>query len=144
MRTTKAQISLRIRAVWSAPLLFAAWIVQYHYLLFCQNDKTLASLISWAGRFESRRVTNPKYRFSHELAQLKHALTYLIASFYPECTNKGYMYKQWVCWTVTEPCHEKACLRDIWSGKTRTSLRSYRSKRVSWNCKCRNWRYYTI
>ena len=27
MRITKAQISLRIRAVWSAPLLFAAWIV---------------------------------------------------------------------------------------------------------------------
>ena len=27
MRTTKAQISLRIRAVWSAPLLFGAWIV---------------------------------------------------------------------------------------------------------------------
>ena len=30
MRTTKAQISLCIRAVWSAPLLFASWIVQYH------------------------------------------------------------------------------------------------------------------
>ena len=29
MRTTKAQISLRILAVWSAP----AWIVQYLYLL---------------------------------------------------------------------------------------------------------------
>ena len=27
MRTTKAQISLCIRAVWSVPLLFAAWIV---------------------------------------------------------------------------------------------------------------------
>ena len=27
MQTTKAQISLRIRAVWSAPLLFAACIV---------------------------------------------------------------------------------------------------------------------
>ena len=27
MRTTKAQISLRIRAFWSAPLLFAAYIV---------------------------------------------------------------------------------------------------------------------
>ena len=27
MRTTKAQISMHIRAVWSAPLLFAAWIV---------------------------------------------------------------------------------------------------------------------
>ena len=32
MQTTKAQISLRIRAVWSAPLLFAAEIV-YVYLL---------------------------------------------------------------------------------------------------------------
>ena len=29
----KAQISLRIRAVWSAPLLFAASIVQYLYFL---------------------------------------------------------------------------------------------------------------
>ena len=28
MRTTKAQISLRIRTVWPAPFLFAAWIVQ--------------------------------------------------------------------------------------------------------------------
>ena len=27
MRTTKAQISLRIHAVWSAPLFFTAWIV---------------------------------------------------------------------------------------------------------------------
>ena len=27
LQTTKVQISLRIRAVWSAPLLFAAWIV---------------------------------------------------------------------------------------------------------------------
>ena len=27
MRTTKAQISLRIRTVWLAPLLFAAWII---------------------------------------------------------------------------------------------------------------------
>ena len=32
MRTTKAQISLHIRAVWSAPLLFTAWIVEYLYL----------------------------------------------------------------------------------------------------------------
>ena len=31
MRTTKALISLRIRAVWSAPLLFTAWIVLYLY-----------------------------------------------------------------------------------------------------------------
>ena len=31
MWTTKAQISLRIHAVWSAPLLFAAWIVMRFY-----------------------------------------------------------------------------------------------------------------
>ena len=36
MRTKKVQISLRIRAVWSVPLLFAAWIVQY---LFFLNSK---------------------------------------------------------------------------------------------------------
>ena len=29
MRTPKAQISLRIRAAWSAPLLFAPWIVEH-------------------------------------------------------------------------------------------------------------------
>ena len=37
MRTTKAQISLRIRAVWSAPLLFAAkteWYLQFIYPKF--------------------------------------------------------------------------------------------------------------
>ena len=33
MRTTKAQISLRIRAFWSAPLLFPDWIVWYLYFL---------------------------------------------------------------------------------------------------------------
>ena len=33
LRTTKAQTSLRIRAVWSAPLLFAYWKVSYLDLL---------------------------------------------------------------------------------------------------------------
>ena len=50
MRTTKLQFSLRIRAVWSVPLLFAAWIVSTCY---SRNFKPLASLISWAGRFKS-------------------------------------------------------------------------------------------
>ena len=34
MRTTKGQISLRIRAVWSAPFLFAAYIVYYLQFLY--------------------------------------------------------------------------------------------------------------
>ena len=33
MLTTKTQISRQVRAVWSAPLLFAAWVVLYLYLL---------------------------------------------------------------------------------------------------------------
>ena len=50
MWTTKVQISLHICAVWSAPLLFAAYIVHYF--------KSLACLYSWAGWFESYPVAN--------------------------------------------------------------------------------------
>ena len=42
MRTTKAQISLRICAVWSAPLLFAPWIVSIFRMItaifFCGGE----------------------------------------------------------------------------------------------------------
>ena len=62
MRTTKAQISLRIHPVWSAPLLFAAQIVWYVYLLI-QSFKTLASLCPSAGWFESYLVANPEDSF---------------------------------------------------------------------------------
>ena len=51
MRTTKAQISLRIHAVWSAPLLFAA--KNDISSLYIQNFKILAGLCSWAGQFVS-------------------------------------------------------------------------------------------
>ena len=54
---TKAQISMRNHAAWSVPLLFASKIVQYRYLRN-QTSKTLASLFSWAGGFESYLVTN--------------------------------------------------------------------------------------
>ena len=45
MRTTKAQISLRIREVWSEPLLFAAWIVSISEI----PSLYLASLAAQAG-----------------------------------------------------------------------------------------------
>ena len=35
-----------------------------------QNLKTLASLYSWAGRFESYLVANPEDKFSHDEAHL--------------------------------------------------------------------------
>ena len=70
-RTTKVQISLRILAVWSTPLLFAAWIVQYLYYTCCsRNFKTLASLRSWADRFKSILVANSEDGFSRDEAQL--------------------------------------------------------------------------
>ena len=47
MLTTKAQIRLCIRAVWSAPLLFAPDCIMP------ADFKTLASFWSWAGWFES-------------------------------------------------------------------------------------------
>ena len=59
MRTTKAQISLRIRAVWLAPLLFTAYIVWYVYLLY-PKVKIIASFCSWAGCFFSYLVENPR------------------------------------------------------------------------------------
>ena len=57
MRTTKAQISLRIRAVWSAPLLFAAYNISRFY---SRNFKTLASFCGCAGRFVSGLVRNSR------------------------------------------------------------------------------------
>ena len=52
MRTTIAQISLRIRAIWPTPLLFAA--------------------CGCAGRFESYLVANPEDRFSRDEAHWCH------------------------------------------------------------------------
>ena len=60
MRTTKAHISLRVRAVWSASLLFAAYIVYNTSSFYIQNFKPLFSLCNWAGRFVSYLVGNPR------------------------------------------------------------------------------------
>ena len=68
MRTTKAQ-SLRIRTVWSAPLLFTAWTYNTS-ACYIQKFKTQASFWSWAGRFESTLVKNPEDRFSRDEAHL--------------------------------------------------------------------------
>ena len=43
-----------------------------------------------------------------------------------------------------EPRHEKTCLRDFQSGKTQTSLLSYRDLLESWNFGLSKYRYYTI
>ena len=56
MRTTKAQISLCIRTVWSAPLLFAAWIVLYLYLLYSTFQVSVASVLHVPGRKPRRQV----------------------------------------------------------------------------------------
>ena len=63
MQTTKVQISLRIHAVWSAPLLFAPYNTCASYI---RNFKPLASLSGCAGWFLSCLVANPDDRFSHD------------------------------------------------------------------------------
>ena len=65
MRTTKTQISLRLRAVWSARLLFANTSSFY-----IRNFKPLPSFSGCAGRFVSYLVANPEDRFSHDEAHL--------------------------------------------------------------------------
>ena len=62
LRTAKAQTSLRIPSVWSAPLLFAYWKVSYLNLLQ-PKFQFLARLFSWAGLNEHDLVGNPKNRF---------------------------------------------------------------------------------
>ena len=67
--TTKAQTSLRITAVWSAPLLFA--YLKYHIQAWYKwNCSFLASLCSWAGWFESCYVGNPEDRYSRVAAHI--------------------------------------------------------------------------
>ena len=56
MRTTKTQISLHL----------------YISTCYSWNFKTLASLCSWAGWFESYLVGNPEDRFSHDVAHVFH------------------------------------------------------------------------
>ena len=68
LRTTQAQTRLRIRSVWSAPLLFTFWKVSYLDLL------QVFSLCSWGDWFETRFVGNPQDRFSHDKAQIKEAV----------------------------------------------------------------------
>ena len=75
MRTTKVQISLRIREVW-----FSTFVVRYldgilnTSSFYLRNFKTLACLCTWAGRFESYLVANPEDRFSRDVAQIISAL----------------------------------------------------------------------
>ena len=69
LRSTQAQTSLRIRAVWSAPLLIAYWKVSYIDLLLAKFQYS-SYFGSWAGWFEIRIVGNPEDRFSRDEAQL--------------------------------------------------------------------------
>ena len=68
MLTTKVQISLRICAVWSAPLFsLPKYNISSFYIL---NFKPLASFCGCAGRFESYLVENPEDRFSCDKAHM--------------------------------------------------------------------------
>ena len=61
-QSDQRQISLRISTVWSAPLLFAAWIDNTS-TCYRRNFKTLVSLCSWAGRLSLNWMQTPKTGF---------------------------------------------------------------------------------
>ena len=66
LRTTQAQTSLLMPAVWSVPLLFAFWKVSYVNLLQVKFN-FLASLCSWGDWFETQKTSfiASKPRLSH-------------------------------------------------------------------------------
>ena len=76
MRTTKAQISLRIRAVSSCSL-----PRQYDISsIYIGNVMTLANFFSWVDRFESYLVEKPEDRFSRDEAHMGKMLLFNLPS----------------------------------------------------------------
>ena len=69
MRTTKAQICLRIHTVWSASLLSLPRLYKTSSF-YIRNFKPLPSFCGCAGRFVSYLVTNPEDRFSRDEAHM--------------------------------------------------------------------------
>ena len=79
VRTTKAQTSLGIRAVWLAPLLFAFWKVPYLSMLQAKFQ-FLARLCSLGDWLQSRFHGNLEDRFCHDQA---HIMFILIQKRFP-------------------------------------------------------------
>ena len=69
MRTIKAQISLRIHLVWSAPFCSLPREQDTHSYLI-QNFNDVACLCSCRGWFESYLVRNPEDTFLHGVAHM--------------------------------------------------------------------------
>ena len=99
MSTTKVQISLHIRTVWLASMLFAALIVQLHNIhsTHILSFKTLASVAELAGLNLNRSQT-PKDVFSRDMAQLAfHFLNYYSTDTENSGINMFFTYKQPGC-----------------------------------------------
>ena len=64
------ETSPRIRAVWSAPLLFAFWKFSYERLLLVKFQFSSLPLSSWGDWFESRFGGNPEDRCSRVAAHM--------------------------------------------------------------------------
>ena len=87
LRTTKAQTSLCIRTVWSAPLSLAYWKLSNIGLLRAKKFNFLASLCSWGDLFETCFVANPEDRFSHDKAHIRSAI--ICPFFITKLSSKG-------------------------------------------------------
>ena len=85
MRTTKALVRLRIQSDQCLCCSLPGWYNTS--TCYSRNFKTLASLWSWADRFESYLVANPEGRFSRDVV-LRTFLSWCLCSFPIWCLGR--------------------------------------------------------
>ena len=118
-----------------------------------QNFKTLASLCSWAGKFESYLVKNPKDRFSRDVARVLTPLVapcvLLCSSATPRNDSIGDLLLFFFDRSLS--CSDKCSILVLVTSSTLVALKTYRPKRrksfkinkwaVSWQKGCVYWSF---
>ena len=136
MRTTKAQISLRIRTVRPAPFLFAAWIVYYLRLTsfsipFWLRNKDFSCFIVLTSRLLSRILgekRSPSITGTNNPITINH-LSIIILNYPAIITNYNYQLQVIWIWTkVSGNCLQKC------RGTVFKSVEELSPKAVSGNC----------
>ena len=119
----------------------------YTSTCYFQSFKTLASLCSWAGRFESYLVTNSWRRDSswHGSNRVLYTLSFfLVCNLF--CREENFMKtesRKLHTSVSTEPRHEKTCLRGFRPGQTQTGLLRNKDQLESRNFGFSKYRYDT-
>ena len=93
--------------------LISTFVVHYLDSIIIENFKTLASLCSWADRFETYLVGNPKDRFSHDVAaSLRTLLDSKSTAVFKVSQSLGFYCD--LSRLVRKPT-KSLCIRPVWS-----------------------------